>query len=343
MELKERIVELCALTGPSGFEGGVADYVTAALAGLADEVHTDVLGNVIALRRCGKEGAKKLLLDAHMDEIGLIVTKIDKGFAHFSALGGVDARMLPGREVTLLTDPPRFGVVACMPPHVLSAADMDKATPLKEMVIDTGLTQEEAEKAIPPGTPAVFRSGARVLNGDKICGKSLDDRACLAILIDVLEQLRGEELDADVYLLASVQEEVGLRGAKTGVFAVDPDLAVAVDVTHAATPDAPEEDTLAYGGGAAIGVGPNMDRRVSDKLLALCGEQNIPCQIEVMAGSSGTDGWVMQVSREGVATAVVSLPIRYMHTPVETAKMTDCEAVRDCLLTLVRSAGEVLA
>ena len=343
MELKDMIIELASMQGPSGFEESVAARISDILKGYMDEVHTDVMGNVIALRKSGVPGAKKLLLDAHMDEIGLIVTKIDKGgFIRFSTLGGVDPRMLPDREVAILTDPVRFGVVACMPPHVLSGEDMDKATPIKEMVIDTGLTQEQAQELIPLGTPIVFRCGAEMLGDDKICGKSLDDRACVGIILRAVDMLKDEQLPVDLYVMASTQEEVGCRGAKTGVFAVDPDFCVAIDVTHGDTPDAPKEKTMKFGGGAAIGVGPNMNKNITNRLISLAKAKDIPFQIEVMGGNTGTNGWVMQVSREGVSTSVLSLPLRYMHTPVETVKLSDAESVARLLCELVRSMKEAM-
>lgn len=342
MELRDRIIELASMQGPSGFEEKVAARVSDLLKECMDEVQTDVMGNVIALKKSNVPNAKKLLLDAHIDEIGLIVTGIEKGFLRFSTLGGVDPRMLPNREVSVLTEPERMGVVACMPPHVLSSEDMDKATPAKEMVIDVGLTQEQAEELIPLGTPISFRTGAQMFGNEGICGKSLDDRACVAILLTVADMLKNEQLPVDLYVMASTQEEVGCRGAKTGVFAVEPDFCVAVDVTHGDTPDAAADKTLKYGGGAAIGVGPNMNRNITDRLISLAKRENIPYQIEVMSGNTGTNGWVMQVSREGVSTAVVSLPLRYMHSPVETIQLRDAESVTKLLCTFVKSLEEAL-
>ena len=340
MDHQEVLGRLCALAGPSGFEGTVAREAARLLEPLVDRVRVDRMGSVVGLRRCGKANAPKLLLDAHLDEIGFLVTGHEEGFLRIAPLGGVDPRMLPDRELTILTQPPMLGVVACLPPHIQTREDMDKSQPMKEMVVDVGLTQEEAQRRIPIGTPAVYRTGCAPLGEDLLCGKALDDRACFAILLDTLERLAGEELDVDLYVLGSTQEETHSTGAITAAFGVMPDLCVAVDVTHGDSPDAPKDKTFQLGGGPVIGVGPNCTRWMSKRLERKAKELDMDCQIEVMAGHSGTNGWDLQISREGVATAVLSLPLRYMHTPVETASradMTDCARL---LAQFIRDIGK---
>ncbi len=327
MELKQLTKELCSLSGPSGFESAVFDYIAAYVKPFADEVKTDPMGNLLAVRRCGKPGAKTLLLDAHMDEIGLIVTAVENGFLKFSELGGVDVRMLPAREVKVLTEPPLFGVIDTMPPHALKKEDMDKTVEADKLYIDVGLPPEEAERLVRPGTPVVYAGTCEELGENQLCGKALDDRACAAILIKAFEELSAMDLSVDVVLLISTQEEVGLRGAAVGAYNAVPDYAVVVDATHARTPDAADV-AIEFGKGAAIGVGPNMNRAMTKRLFALAEEKKIPCQTEVCpGGSSGTNAAVIQVSREGVATALISLPVKYMHTPLETALCDDMESV----------------
>ncbi|MDY3906651.1 MAG: M42 family peptidase [Lawsonibacter sp.] len=340
MDHQEVLGRLCALAGPSGFEGTVAREAARLLEPLVDRVRVDRMGSVVGLRRCGKANAPKLLLDAHLDEIGFLVTGHEEGFLRIAPLGGVDPRVLPDRELTILTQPPMLGVVACLPPHIQTREDMDKSQPMKEMVVDAGLTQEEAQRLIPIGTPAVYRTGCAPLGEELLCGKALDDRACFAILLDTLERLAGEELDVDLYVLGSTQEETHSTGAITAAFGVMPDLCVAVDVTHGDSPDAPKDKTFQLGGGPVIGVGPNCTRWMSKRLERKAKELDMDCQIEVMAGHSGTNGWDLQISREGVATAVLSLPLRYMHTPVETASradMTDCARL---LAQFIRDIGK---
>jgi len=307
-----------------------------------DELQTDAMGNLIGIRRCGKENARRLMLDAHLDEIGFLVTGMENGFLRFANLGGVDPRMLPTREVRVLTEPPLFGIITTISPEAAEDGSADQALDPAKLFIDIGMGEEAAKAAVPLGTPVVFASGCELLNEDKICGKALDDRACVAILIDTMRQLHTAALDVDVFCLISTQEEVGLRGAVTGTYAICPDYAIAVDVTHAHTPDAKREKTLDMGKGAAIAVGPNMNRGITNAMIEVARQQGIAHQIEVIAGQSGTNGWVIQTSRSGVSTGLVSLPIKYMHTPVETASLRDAEAVSDLLTQFVMRIEEVL-
>lgn len=328
MQLKDMILDLCAISAPSGFESAAFTRISQLLSPYVDEVKTDVMGNLIAVKRCGKPGAKKLMLDAHMDEIGMIITEIDKtGFLRFANLGGIDPRMLPAREVKLLTSPPIHGIIDTMPPHALSSEDMEKSIDPKKLFIDAGLSAEAAERLIPLGTPVVFAGAGEAFGENQLCSKSMDDRACVAIIIKVMEALSGKDINADIYCLISTQEEVGLRGAVTGAYAIDPDYAIVLDVTHAKTPDSKKDETMELGGGAAIGVGPNMNRNITSALFELARDRSIPHQTEVLSGSSGTNGWAVQVSRDGICTAVVSLPLKYMHSPVETMDIRDAEAI----------------
>lgn len=340
MDYERVLDQLCALSAPSGFENNAAKAAKELLEPLMDEVSIDRLGSVLGVRRCGKENAPKLLLDAHLDEIGFIVTGHEDGFLRIATLGGVDPRMLPDRELTIMTQPPMLGVVACMPPHVQSSEDMEKSQPISEAFVDVGLTQEEAQKRIPIGTPITFRGGCMPLGEELLCGKAMDDRACFAILLDVAEQLKDKELGVDLYILGSTQEETSSAGAVTAAYGVAPDLCVAVDVTHGATPDGQKDKTFPLGDGPVVGVGPNCTRWMSDRMLSLAKELEIPSQVEVMSGHSGTNAWPLQISREGVATAVLSLPLRYMHTPVEVCARKDLEDTARLLAAFVESLGE---
>lgn len=340
MDYEQILGRLCALSAPSGFETSAAEAAAELLRPLVDEVYTTRLGSVVGVRRSGRANAPRLLLDAHLDEIGLIVTGHEEGFLRFAPLGGVDPRMLPDREVTLLTDPPIHGVVACLPPHVQTAGDMDKSLPIKDLYLDVGLSQEEAEKSVPIGTPATYRGGCAPLGEDMLCGKALDDRAGFAVLLDVLERLRGKELNVDLYVLGSTQEETHSSGAVTAAYDLAPRMCVAVDVTHGDSPDASKHETFKLGGGPVIGVGPNCARSLSERLKELAKAGDIPFQIEVMSGSSGTNAWPIQISREGVATAVLSIPERYMHTPLEVVHRKDLKDMAKLLAAFAEDLGE---
>ena len=177
------------------------------------------------------------------------------------------------------------------------------------------------------------------LTENVLCGKALDDRSCVAILLKTMEALADKDLSVDLCCLISTQEELGTRGATVGAFSAAPDYAIALDVTFASTPDTKKSQTMELRKGAAIGVGPNMHRALTQELIALAKEKDIPCQLEIMGGRSGTDGWPIQVSREGVATLVVSLPIRCMHTPVETMDLADAESVVALLTAFIPTLG----
>ena len=339
MNYEQTLGRLCALSGPSGFEGSVTQAAAELLRPLVDEVYITRLGSVVGVRRCGRENAQKLLLDAHLDEIGFIVTGHEEGFLRFAPLGGVDPRMLPDREIVLLTDPPIYGVVACLPPHVQSAEDMDKSLPIKDLYLDVGLPQKEAERRIPIGTPATYRGGCMPMGEGLLCGKALDDRAGFAVLLDMLERLHSKELEMDLYILGSTQEETHSTGAITAAYEIAPQMCVAVDVTHGDSPDASKNETFKLGDGPVIGVGPNCAPFMSDRLNSLGKQEGIPVQLEVMSGSSGTNAWPIQISREGVATAVLSIPERYMHTPAEVVSKKDLEDTARLLTAFVEQAG----
>jgi len=340
MDIRDVLQRLCAAAGPSGFERPAAEIAADLLRPLVDEVSVDRLGNVIGVKRCGKPNAKRLVLDAHLDEIGLIVTGIEDGFLRFTSIGGVDPRVLPGRELTVLADNPIPGVVICKPPHILTAEERETSIPMDELYIDIGLSHEQAEATVPVGTPVVYRESCFALGAKQLCGKAMDDRACFTALLRAMELLQDKALDVDVYVLGSTFEEVGGAGAKTGVFSIDPDWCVAVDVTHGKTPDSPKEKVLKMGGGPAIGVGSNMTRWMTQRMKDKAREKEIPFQLEVMGGHTGTNAWPIQICREGIATALVSLPLKYMHTPVEVLNLSDLEYLAQLLAEFAVGLGE---
>lgn len=340
MNYQATLQQLCSLSGPSGFEAEAAKAAAELLRPWMDEVTIHRLGGVVGVRRCGRANAPKMLLDAHLDEIGFLVTGHEEGYLRFAPLGGVDPRMLPDRELTILTNPPRTGVVACLPPHIQTAEDMNKSQPIKELFLDVGLSEEEAKRLIPIGTPAVYHADCAPLGDRLFCGKALDDRACFAILLDTVEQLAEERLDVDLYVVGSTQEETHSTGAMTAAYGIMPDLCVAVDVTHGDSPDASKDKTFKLGGGPVIGIGPNCTKWMSKRLECKAKELGLEYQLEVLSGHSGTNGWPLQVSREGVATAVLSLPLRYMHTPVETVHQDDLTNTARLLAAFLRSIGE---
>ncbi len=340
MEIEDALEHLCAIGAPSGFERPAVVAARQLLDPLVDETWIDRLGSLVGVRRCGRTGAKKILWDAHLDEIGLVVTGIEKGFLRFGSIGGVDARMLPDRELAVLTDPPLLGVVACLPPHVLAPEEREKVAPVADLFVDIGFSQEEAERRVPIGTPMVFRQAFTRLGKRQLCAKSMDDRSCFVALLRAAELLREKELDVDLYIMGSTREEVSGAGATAGTQAIGPDFCVAVDVTHGKTPDSPKGEAFQVGGGPVVGVGPGMARWMTKRFLDKAEAEKIEVQTEVMEGNTGTNGWDMQICNEGIATAVLSLPLKYMHTPVETLDENDIEQTARLLAAFTVDVGK---
>ncbi|MCL2002392.1 MAG: M20/M25/M40 family metallo-hydrolase [Oscillospiraceae bacterium] len=320
MDIKETLFSLSRAPGPMGFESAAAQKAAELLRPLADEVGADRLGNVTAWIRSKKAGAKPVvLLDAHLDEVGVMVTGEKDGFLSFRTLGGVDPRILPACPFVLLTDPVTPAVVACLPPHVLKDGESDKAHKTEDLYLDAGGV------SVPVGTPGVFAAQPFAM-GSLAVGKAFDNRASFTAILRALEQLDRETLNADVVVCGSALEEFGGKGALTAGYGVRPDIAVVIDVTHASTPDAPALGTVKLGGGVCINRGPDCNRALTQQLIEIAKAKDIPHQIEVSCGMSGTNATEYQTVREGVCTAVLSIPLRYMHTPSETLNTEDIEA-----------------
>lgn len=343
MELEPLLHDLCSLAAPSGAEQPVADYLREQLRALgAQDVSTDVLGSVHASLPCGNAGAKKLLLDAHMDQIGLIVTAIEAGgYVRFSEVGGVDPRILPDALVTIHTQAgPLDGIIAVKPPHVIKEEEQKKALAVKDLVIDTGLA--DASERVQPGDFVTLPALAQPLSGC-YTAPALDDRAGCAAVLLALSQLAGQQRSYDLLFLASTQEEVGGRGAKTGGFAEAPDAIIVVDTTHGkCTKTQDEPRAFPLGGGPAIGFGPNLHRPFSLALCELAQENHMPHHREAMGGDSGTNAWVLQVLHEGIRCALVSIPLRYMHTPVEVVSQADIRTAADLICAFANRMGGML-
>ncbi|MDR1428662.1 MAG: hypothetical protein LBI85_00095 [Spirochaetaceae bacterium] len=341
MNITETLFDFCRLNGPSGFEDAVSARCETLLKEFSSDIRRDTLGNVIASIPCGKAHAKKLLIDAHIDELGLIVSSISDGFLRFELIGGIDPRILPGRELTILNGENLFGVISCLPPHLLSPDQMEKTIAVKDMYIDTGLSGEEAKKRIPIGTVAVYRDEPEKLKNNFLCGKAMDDRSCFAAILRALELLKGKTLDADLFIMASVQEEVFMRGAGPAAFDIAPDYSIVVDVSNAKTPDSKEQVTLELGKGPSLSIGPNTDRRFTRFIEEQGRKKDIPIQFTVHTRNSGTNAYPIQVSRGGVISAVVELPSAYLHMPVEVVKLEDIENTARLIAAAAEAMGGI--
>lgn len=339
--MKEILTRLCETDGVTGFEGNASVLAKELLEPYCDSVEIDPFGSVIGKIACPNPNAKTISLDAHIDQIGFIVTEVlDDGFVRFAQVGGVDPRMLLGAEVTILADQPVYGVIACMPPHLMKAGEQDKAVPIHKMVIDTGFADAREHVAI--GMPVVFAENVCALSKDSITGKCLDDRAGFLAILEAVKRLDKSRLAVNVLVQASCHEETDSLGAISVTFRERPEYGIAVDVSHAKTPDAPSDETFEYGGGALIGMGPNLHRGLTKMLMKTARAEEIDYQIEVMEGNTGTNAWDMQVVRTGVAMALISIPLKYMHTPIETIHMDDLQSVSDLIYHFVQNFdGEV--
>lgn len=332
--MKEMISRLCAAYGVGGV-GNINSEISDMIRPLADELYTDSLGSMVAIRRCGKHDAPLVMLEAHIDEIGFVVTHVDDdGFVHVSSCGGIDRRVLAATEVVVLAEEPLVGVFCSTPPH-LSDGD-NTVKPLEDMGIDVGLSAEEAKKRILQGTRVAFLAHTQWLGEHRICAKSLDDRAGCAAVIRALELLRNENIACDVVALFAVQEEIGGAGASVAAFATKPTAAIVTDVSFAHTPDAARHQCGILGEGAMLGIAPTLDRALTMRLKEVADTAGIPCQDEVMGGSTGTDADKIGSVCEGVKTALLSIPQRYMHTPVEIVDVRDIESVAQLMATAVK-------
>ncbi len=276
-----------------------------------------------------------LMLEAHIDQIGFIVTDIDdNGFLTVSSCGGIDLRALPSRQVDIHGKRKVRGVFCSTPPH-LSEEDVafDKISDLK---IDTCLG-DTAKEIISVGDYVTFSTEFTELAGDKICSKSLDDRAGCAVLIELASRFYDKRPPVNLVFCLSDMEEIGLRGAKTSAFKISPDEAIAIDVSFADAPDISPTECGKMGGGAMIGVSPVIDRKISDKLIRLAKEKNIPYQTEVMGKSTGTDADIISVTKSGVKTGLVSIPLRNMHSDCEIISVSDIMSVCDLLEEYIKA------
>ncbi|MGE5577463.1 MAG: M42 family metallopeptidase [Syntrophothermus sp.] len=345
VEIREVLEELCVLPGVSGFEGRVGEAVFRRFAHYTPEVRIDKLGSVIALKKGesgygaagkgaigkGKTGndvaSSKIMLVAHMDEVGLIVSKVDeKGFLRFITKGSIDPRNLVAQEVTVYGKRPLRGIIGAKPPHIQDPADYEKAIPMDQLFIDIGMDAEEAGKWVDIGDMAVVNRDVVALQNDLLAGRAFDNRAGVAVVLACFEELQQMKHAVDVYGVATVQEEVGYRGAITSTFGVAPDLAVVIDVTYGDSPGVPEQKAMPLGKGPAIGVGVAIHPAVYKRLVTTAKEYGIAHQIEPYPSPRGTDAFAVQVSQAGVPTGIVSIPLRNMHTPVETLTVADIKA-----------------
>ena len=325
---------LLSAPSPTGAEVPVARLVRERLADVADEITTDVMGSVHARLTGTNSGAAAIptcMLCAHMDEIGLMVTYIsEEGFLSVAAVGGVDAAILPGMRMDVHTQSGTLrGVVCRKPIHLIEKEEREKITPLDKLVIDLGISGKRAHELVRVGDLITFGVGFEEFGDGMAVSRAFDDKCGVWVAVRVLEELANTgRSKGDFIAAATVQEEIGTRGAQTSSYGINPDVALAFDVTHAT--DYPGIEQAKYGkivcgGGPVIARGPNINPEVFNRLVAAAQESNINYQIEAEPSVTGTDARSIQVARAGIPCGLVSVPLRYMHTPTEVIALSDLE------------------
>lgn len=336
---KEFLKALLAAPAPSGYEEPVQAVVRAYAQHFADEITTDLHGNVIVGKNV--DAPVRVLLAGHCDQIGLVVTYIDdQGFIYIKPIGGWDPQQLIGQRMTIWTQSgPIPAVISRKPIHLLKEDERKQVVKLEEMWLDIGATDKaDAASAVRIGDPVTLELGYQEMRNGLANAPGMDNVTGVWVVIEALRRAAEKGINVGVFAVSTVQEEIGMRGAITSTFGVAPQIGIAVDVTHAT--DCPtikksEHGDVKLGGGPVIDRGPNVNPRLFQRLVDTATAANIPYQIAAHGRGTGTDAYTIQISRAGVVTGLVSVPNRYMHSAVETIALTDLDGCADLLASLI--------
>jgi putative aminopeptidase FrvX len=335
---------LISVSGLSGYEHPVADLITEKWRPLVDEIRHSRVGSLHGLKRgTGKSPRPSVMIATHMDAIGMRVSKIVDGFLHITNVGGIDVRVLPGAEVTVHASGSNEelpGVIVMRPARFLPESVGDKIHAIEHLLVDMGLLPRDVAKKVCVGDLISFANKPLELAGDVISGHSVDNRASIAALTICLEELQNKPHIWDVWAVATVQEETTYLGAYTSSFELRPQVAIVVDGTFAKGPGANGWQTFSMGKGVGLCIGPNMHPFLHKKLRELAERLEMPWFLDVTPRDSGTDAFAIQVTAEGIPTALVEFPIRYMHTPVESVALKDIQRTGRLLAEFVVSLEE---
>lgn len=338
--MKRVLESFCLCGAPAGSESALYDAARREMSAFGT-IEIDKRGNFI----CTKQGSgKHFLLDAHMDQIGFVVTSIEEnGFLKLAKVGGIDRRILPSLEVEVQGKERVFGVIACKPPHLADEKEKDKAPKIEDIAVDTGLPVQELKRIVAIGDRVVLKPHFTALLGERVSATALDDRAGMAIIVRVMQLLQEQGSHAKVSAVFSVGEEVGGKGADNASFAATADEAIVVDVSFASQPQvdsAHQNACMPLGGGAFIGAAPILNQQMVKKLIACAEKNGIDYQVEVMGGKTGTNADGIATAKYGTKTAMVSPPIRNMHTGVEIADIGDLEQCAKLIAAYIISEEE---
>lgn len=323
-ELLPFLKSLLTSSGLSGYEKPVREVIEVVWQPLTDELSTSKLGSLHGLKRGNAPKPRStILLAAHMDTIGLMVTSIVDGYLRVTEIGGLDARVLPGQLVTVHGRQDLPGVIVQPPAHLLPEESRDGPIALKYLLVDTGLRPQRVKRLVRPGDLISFSQEPIELKQDILAGRSLDNRASVAAVTLCLEEIQKRTHAWDIWAVATVQEEETMGGARSSAFQLRPQLAVAIDTTWGRSPSTPEHKTFPLDKGPTLGWGPNIHPGLYKSFKELADQLEIPYATEVMPRHSGTDAFSLQVAAEGIPTMLICIPIRYMHTPVEVVALQD--------------------
>jgi endoglucanase len=336
---------LLAASGVSGYEQPVQNVVRNYAQAFAHDIKTDLHGNVIIASN--PDAAVRLMLAGHADQIGLLVSHVDeKGFIFIQPVGGWDAQQLVGQRVSVWTDNgPINGVISRKPIHLMDADERKQVVKAKDLWVDIGAQdREQALSVVEIGDPITFQLGYQELQNNLINAPAIDNRCGVWVVVEALRRAATNGVQCGVFAVSTVQEEIGLRGAKTAAYGIQPQIGIAVDVTHAT--DCPSIDQRQLGEiklsfGPVIVRGPNMNPKVVERLMAIGHENDIPFQISVTGRAAANDANALQVTREGVATGVIAIPNRYMHSGVETISLNDLNHAAQLLAHFAASVESV--
>ncbi len=334
---------LLSVSGLSGYEAPVANLIQEKWTPLVDEINVSRVGSLHGLKRgTGKSPRPSLMIATHMDAIGMRVSKIVDGFLHITHVGGIDVRVLPGAEVTVHasgSEEELPAVITLPPARFLPESAGDKIL-MEYLLVDTGLLPREVERRVHVGDLVSFANEPLELAGEVLSGHSVDNRAAVAALTVCLQELQNKPHSWDVWAVATVQEETSLLGASTSAFELRPQIAIVVDGSFAKGPGASGWQTSAMGKGVGLCIGPNMHPFLHKTFKELAERLEIPWFLDVTVSHSGTDAFAIQVTAEGIPTALVEFPIRYMHTPVESVALKDIQRTGRLLAEFIASLEE---
>ena len=324
---------------PSGYERPIQDVVREYVGAFADEVRTDLHGNVIAAKN---QGAKlRVMFAGHCDQIGMVVTHVnDNGFIYAQTIGGWDAQQLIGQRMVIWTAGGQIpAVISRKPIHLLTDEERKQVTKLDDLWLDIGAkSKAEAQEAVRVGDPVTLKLGYQEMRNNLANSPAMDNKCGLWVCIEALRRAALKKLNVAVYAVSTVAEEIGLRGAQTSAYGIDPQVGIAVDVTHATdcpTIDKKQQGDIALGNGPVIFRGPNMNPVVTERLISMANESAISYQLAASGKAVPNDANALQISRAGVATGLVSIPNRYMHSGVEMISLEDIDRAADLLAAFV--------